>query len=125
MSTPTTGGAYAHSGTAVGANKLGTTDWRQIVLLYDRLLAFQPAAVVRLNRCVVPMEADALPAALAEIDALSDTLDGYRPLHAARSEVLRLCGNVAGASAALCRAIELSRSEDEQQWPEARRVPLF
>ena len=68
MSTPTTGGAYAHSSTAVGANEVGTTDWRQIVLLYDRLLAFQPTVLVRLNRCAL-VEAGALRAALAEIDA--------------------------------------------------------
>lgn len=125
MSTPTTGGAYAHSSTAVGANEVGTTDWRQIVLLYDRLLAFQPTVLVWLNRCVALVEAEALRAALAEIDALSDELDGYRPFHAARAEVLRLCGNVDGASAALCRAIELSRSVDEQRWLAARRGPLF
>jgi RNA polymerase sigma-70 factor (ECF subfamily) len=124
MSTPTTGGAYAHSSTAVGANEVGTTDWRQIVLLYDRLLAFQPTVLVRLNRCAL-VEAEALRAALAKFDALSDELDGYRPFHAARAEVLRLCGNVDGASAALCSAIELSRSLDEQRWLAARRGALF
>lgn len=71
------------------------------------------------------VEAEALPAALVEIDALSDELDGYRPFFAARAEALRLCGNVEAASAALCCAIELSRSEDQQQWLEARRVSQF
>ncbi len=103
---------------------MGTADWRQIVLLYDRLLAFQPTGLVRLNRCAL-VEAEALRTALVEIDALSDELGGYRPFHAARAEVLGLCGNVDGASAALCRAIELSRSLDEQRWLAARRGPLF
>ena len=71
------------------------------------------------------VEAEALPAALVEIDALSDELGGYRPFFEARAEALRLCGNVEAASAALCRAIELSRSEDQQRWLEARRVSQF
>ena len=36
----------------------GETDWRQILALYDQLLALAPSPVVALNRAVVVAEID-------------------------------------------------------------------
>ncbi len=109
----------------VGANSPDATDWEQIVLLYDRLLAFLPNDVVRLNRAVAMAEAGALEAAVEEVGALAEGLDRYQPFHAARAEVLRRSGDMDGASEALDRAIALSRSEGEQRWLAARRAKLY
>ena len=60
------------------------TDWRQIVQLYDQLLAVAPSPVVALNRAVAVAELDGPAAALAAVDALD--LDSYHllPLDARR-----------------------------------------
>ncbi|HKA97524.1 MAG TPA: sigma-70 family RNA polymerase sigma factor, partial [Streptosporangiaceae bacterium] len=47
------------------AATVGDTDWRQIVQLYDQLLAITPSPVVALNRAVAVAETDGPEAALA------------------------------------------------------------
>ena len=108
--------------TAAGAEE---TDWPQIVMLYDRLLSFHPTDVIRLNRAVAIAETGDVETALLEIDQLADHLKDYQPFHAARAEVLRRSGNLQAADMALGRAIELSRSGDEQRWLAARRKALY
>jgi predicted RNA polymerase sigma factor len=46
------------------------TDWRQIVVLYNRLLRIQPSPVVQLNRAVAIAMRDGPEAGLAHIDAV-------------------------------------------------------
>ena len=53
----------------------GATDWRQILQLYDQLLALAPSPVVRLNRAVAVAEVEGPDAALRLVDGLD--LDGY------------------------------------------------
>ena len=69
--------------------------------------------MVAVNRAVAIGFADGPEAGLA---ALPDDprLERYQPLHAARAELLRRAGDVAGADAALQAAIELSASEAER-----------
>src|SRR5439155_1723209 len=59
-----------HSDAATAAD----TDWRQIVMLYDQLLAITPSPVVALNRAVAVAEIDGPEVALAAVDrnALED-----------------------------------------------------
>lgn len=109
----------------VVAAKPDEIDWAQILLLYDRLLAFHPTDVVRLNRAVALAENGALPEALASVDALAEGMEGYQPFHAARAEILRRSGLRTEALAALERAIALSRSPDEQRWLAARQAALY
>ena len=61
------------------------TDWRQIVALYDQLLAISPTPVVALNRAIAVGEVEGPAAALAIVDALE--LDRYHvvPCGAGRS----------------------------------------
>src|SRR5690606_40276745 len=68
------------------------TDWSQIVALYDRLVAIVPPPVVRLNRAVAVAEVDGPDVGLAEVERLTDALDGYHALHATRAELLRRLG---------------------------------
>ncbi|MBT8460003.1 MAG: RNA polymerase, partial [Boseongicola sp.] len=92
----------------VGADGFESTDWRQIAMLYDRLLSFQPTDVVRLNRAVAMAESGELDLAMREIEALAESLVAYQPYHAARAEVLRRRGDQKSANAAMERAIALS-----------------
>lgn len=97
-----------------------STDWRQMLLLYSTLLAYEPTDVVRLNRAVVLAETGALSEALAETERLGAALCDYQPYHAARADLLRRAGDLEGADSAYRRAIELSGTEDQRQFLEER-----
>ena len=75
------------------------TDWRQILQLYDQLLALAPSPIVALNRAVAVAEVDGPAAALALVDALD--LDRYYLFHAIRADLLRRLGRDARGSACL------------------------
>jgi RNA polymerase sigma-70 factor, ECF subfamily len=79
------------------------TDWRQIVSLYDQLMALAPSPVVALNRAVAVAELDGPEAALALVDELE--LDDYHLFHAVRADLLRRLDRDADAAAAYEEAI--------------------
>ena len=72
-------------------------DWRQIMQLYDQLLAIAPGPVVALNRAVVVAEIQGPAAALTLVDGLD--LADYYLLHAVRADLLRRLGRDAEAAA--------------------------
>lgn len=86
------------------------SDWAQIALLYDRLLAFEPTPVVRLNRAVAHAEAGALDAALAELEDIAPGLQDYQPFFAAQAELLVRKGLHARARTAYETALALAPS---------------
>ncbi|SMD08009.1 RNA polymerase sigma factor [Kibdelosporangium aridum] len=88
------------------------TDWRQIVQLYDHLLAFTPTPVVALNRAVAVAEVDGPAAALSLVDGLK--LDKFHLFHAIRADLLRRLGRVTEAEAAYDRAIERADNAPER-----------
>jgi RNA polymerase sigma-70 factor (ECF subfamily) len=63
------------------AAAIEATDWRQILALYDRLLAIAPTPVVAMNRAIVLAEVLGPQAALEILDDLA--LDAYHLFHAA------------------------------------------
>ncbi|MDR2985650.1 MAG: RNA polymerase sigma factor, partial [Nocardiopsaceae bacterium] len=81
------------------------TDWRQILQLYDQLLAFAPGPVVALNRAVAVAEVSGPQTALTVVEGLAPELDGYYLLHAIRADLLRRLGRDADASLAYESAI--------------------
>jgi predicted RNA polymerase sigma factor len=91
------------------------TDWRQIRILYDGLMRFEPSPVVRLNRAVATRYAVGPGAALAEVEVLAAELDGYRLLHAVRAELLTDLGRPAEARAANERALALAGNPAERE----------
>ncbi|WP_410665723.1 RNA polymerase sigma factor [Amycolatopsis sp. lyj-84] len=68
----------------------GSTDWSQIVRLYDLLLAANPTPIVALNRAVAVAEVDGPEAALDAIDGLD--LEDYHLYHAIRADLLHRVG---------------------------------
>jgi RNA polymerase sigma-70 factor, ECF subfamily len=92
-----------------------TTDWPQIVALYDVLAHLSPSPVVQLNRAVAVAMRDGPQAGLAALDALDDeALRGYHPLPAARADLLRRLGRTTEAAAAYGAALELASNERER-----------
>ncbi len=99
-----------------------STDWPQILALYDVLMHTAPTAVVALNRAVALAEVRGPEAGLAEVEALAagDALRGYGPLHAARADMLRRLGREADAREAYRRAAELVANPSERAFLAAR-----
>ena len=85
-------------------------DWRQIMLLYDRLFEMTPSPVVALNRAVALAEVAGAEAGLAALVGLGEALARYQPYHAALADLLSRAGQRDAALAAYDRAIALSRN---------------
>jgi RNA polymerase sigma-70 factor, ECF subfamily len=94
------------------------TDWGQIVVLYDQLLAVAPGPVVALNRAVAVAEISGPAAALALVDALD--LAGYHVWHAVRADLLRRLGRGPDAARAYRRAADLAGNDAERRFLRAR-----
>jgi RNA polymerase sigma-70 factor (ECF subfamily) len=101
------------------------TDWRQILALYDQLLALIRSPVVALNRAVALAEVEGPDAALAAIEALAlegNVFANYQPFHAVRADLLARAGHPAEVE--YDRAIELSTDTGEREFLERRRNEL-
>ncbi len=92
------------------------TDWRQVVALYDELLASWPSPVVALNRAVPLAMASGPAAALAEVDALAAAghLATYPYLPSVQADLLVRLGRTAEASRAYERALGLTENAAER-----------
>jgi RNA polymerase sigma-70 factor (ECF subfamily) len=98
------------------------TDWRQILQLYDQLMAYAPSHVTALHRAVAVAEVNGPHAALTEIDRL--VLDRYHLLHAIRADLLKRLGRFDEAMAAYDRAVALTANVPEREFLERRRHEL-
>lgn len=101
------------------ANEARSTDWGQIVALYDQLMVVAPTPVVALNRAVAIAELDGPDVALAIVDQLD--LSGYHAWHVARAELLRRLGRSAESRAAYEAAIAATDNPAESAYL-ARRM---
>jgi len=90
------------------------TDWRQVLLLYDALLALTPTAVVRLNRAIALSHGVGPAEALAEVEPLEPALRSYHLFHATRGELLRRLGRPGEAHDADRTALALTRNPAER-----------
>jgi RNA polymerase sigma-70 factor, ECF subfamily len=113
---------------AVHAEASGTasTDWAQIVALYDLLLKAEPSAVIELNRAAAIAMRDGPEPGLRLIDRILATgeLEDYYPAHAARGELCRRLGRVSDAMASYKRTLELVTQEPERRFLERRLMEL-
>jgi len=108
------------------ATRPADTDWREIVGLYDLLLALAPSPIVALNRAVALAMRDGPETGLAELDTLlaGGELDGYQLAHAARADFCRRLGRHAEARQAYQRAITLTAQGPARRFLERRLAAL-
>jgi predicted RNA polymerase sigma factor len=100
------------------AESWDTTDWHEIVGLYDLLLALWPSPVVALNRGVALGFAHGPTAGLAALDPLTTEpqLAGYGYLAAARAEFLARLGRTHDARTAYEEALLLTENTIERDY---------
>jgi len=96
-----------------------STDWPQILALYDQLLALAPNTIVALNRAVALAEVHGPQAALDVLDNLD--LPRYYLYHAIRADLLRRLGRTAEAVTAYDEAIARTSNEAERAFLRSRR----
>jgi RNA polymerase sigma-70 factor (ECF subfamily) len=96
------------------------TDWRQILLLYDQLLALTPTPVVALHRAVAVAEVEGPEAGLAIVDDLE--LDRYHLYHAVRADLLRRLGRNGEAALAYDAAIAATENAVEREFLRRARL---
>ncbi|MFF0263969.1 DUF6596 domain-containing protein [Kribbella sp. NPDC004536] len=98
------------------AADFASTDWPQIVQLYDVLLALDPSPVIALNRAVAIAFRDGPAAGLAIIDGLEGDprLQDYYPYALARADLLRRLERLPEAITAYEQAIARAGSEPER-----------
>ena len=103
-----------------------STDWEQIVGLYDLLLHVNPSPVVELNRAVAVAMHEGPEAGLALVDAILERgdLTDYHLLHAAKADLCRRLGRAAEARASYQHALDLARQEPERRFLERRMAEL-
>ena len=105
-----------------GAPDASSTDWRQVLQLYDQLLSLAPSPVVALNRAVALAEVEGPEAALALVDDLPDLeLDGYYLFHAIRADLLRRTGRMEEAALAYEAAIRRTSNAREREFLQRNR----
>jgi RNA polymerase sigma factor (sigma-70 family) len=100
------------------AADLDSTDWRQILALYDVLAALAPGPMVALNRTVAVAMVRGPAAALAELDdaAADPALRGHHRVDAVRAHLLDELGDREAARKHYLRAAQRTRSLPEQRY---------
>ncbi|SFA84920.1 RNA polymerase, sigma subunit, ECF family [Amycolatopsis marina] len=90
------------------------TDWRQVVALYDQLLAVAPSPVAALHRAVAVSEVHGPSAGLAQVESLD--LDGYYLFHAIRADLLRRLDRREEAARAYAAALARTGNAAEREF---------
>ena len=98
------------------------TDWRQILRLYDQLMAMEPSPVVAVNRAVAVAEVEGPDGALVLVNELP--LEGFHVFHAIRAELLSRLGRDDEADGEFERAVRLAANEPERTLLERKREAL-
>jgi RNA polymerase sigma-70 factor (ECF subfamily) len=103
-----------------------TTDWAQIVALYDLLLQAHPSPVIELNRAVAVAMSDGPITGLNLINGIfaRGELENYHLAHAARADLCRRLGQIAEARASYERALGLTQQEPERRFLMQRLAAL-
>ena len=93
-----------------------STDWAQILRLYNRLIQINPSPVVALNRAVAVAEVHGPGAGIAAVEAIQarDTLNSYYLLYAVLAEFESQLDHFRAAAENLRTAIKLTEIRSEK-----------
>jgi RNA polymerase sigma-70 factor (ECF subfamily) len=104
------------------SSSAASTDWRQIMLLYDRLLQIHPSPVVELNRAVAIAMVKGPEHGLSLIEDLLQRgqLAQYHLAHSSHADLCRRLRRIPEARASYEKALALLEPDNDQQEPERR-----
>ena len=100
-----------------------STDWPQILRLYDAMLMHQPSPVVAMNRAVAVAGVHGPAAALRALNDLP--LQRHHIYHAFRADLLQRTAQRAEATLAYRLAVDLCANATERRLLERKRDRLF
>lgn len=100
------------------ARDYASTNWPEILVLYDRLREFDGSPIVALNRAVAFAEVHGPAAGIAEIEAIPGlrSLESYHLLHAILGELESRRNNFPAATAHFHKAMELAELKSEKDF---------
>jgi len=109
------------------ASDAASTDWGQIVALYNLLAQAEPSPVIELNRAVAVAMRDGPQAGLQLVDEILQRGDlaDYHLAHSARADLCRRLGKTAEARVSYERALALTRQDPERRFLEKRLAELM
>ena len=102
------------------ARTADSTDWRQIVALYNTLSKMVPSIVVEVNRAVAVAMAENAQVGLELLLRLEPHADGFYPYHAARADLLRRTNQREAAADAYQRALDMCGNSTERAYLQRR-----
>src|SRR6266496_3087404 len=93
-----------------------STDWRQILSLYDRLVEFDDSPVAALNRAIAVANVHGPRAGLEAIEAIRDldTLESYYLLYAVRGEFEMRLNHPEAAAEQFRKSLQLAETKSER-----------
>lgn len=100
------------------AESVDTTDWNEIVKLYEHLIKLDSSPVVALNHAVALAECDGPDAGLKMLECLiaDGQLNQYHLFHATHANFLRRAGRSEEANLAYRHAIALAHNESDRRF---------
>ena len=98
------------------ARDYASTDWRQILELYDRLIEFDDSPVVALNRAVALAEVHGAEAGIKAVSAIRNrqSLDSYYLLYAVLGEFEARLNHSHAAATLFRKSLQLAEIKSEQ-----------
>jgi RNA polymerase sigma-70 factor (ECF subfamily) len=104
------------------ASRAEDTDWKQIVELYDTLIAIRPSPVVALNRAIAVAQSEGAERGLEELHAIAgvERIEGYPFYHAALGELEHRCHREPLARRHFRAALARARNPMEQRFLQQR-----
>jgi len=98
------------------AKDYGSTDWRQILSLYDRLIQFDSSPVIALNRAVAVANVHGAKAGLDAVASIPDSekLDSYYLFYAVQAEFEAQLNKMQAAATHFRKSLELTEIKSEQ-----------
>lgn len=100
------------------AQDFDSTDWRRILLLYDRLVAMDASPIVALNRAVAVAQVHGPGEGIAAVESIRNRaqLDSYYLLYAVLGDLETRRSNFTAAAAYFGQALELTQLKSEQRF---------
>jgi RNA polymerase sigma-70 factor (ECF subfamily) len=101
-----------------------STDWKQILKLYDIQIAINPTPISNLNRVVAVAKVYGAQRGLEDLAKLHETFKDYYLMHAIRGELLFESGRNEDAIDALLEAIKTVKNNSEKKFIEKKLSEL-